>query len=566
KPRFVIGLAGGSLPILVIVVATVFVIATQLPTTLFNYHDDFHKYLVRPFRMLQTGTLAGGPFDQVGLDSVGSQSFLHSFILARFPIAYTNGFDPVFAFLVGGLLINDIGRRAGVHWLFRTVAALVFVVINPQYVNVSALYSGTMMILGLMYASFLLVEARDAPDWATSLKAAVPFGLILAALLGLKVTFMPFAGMYAAIFFLVVLVFASRRGRVVGLALVSAATALVSFGPWLVLSYNNYVSLTYRVVVKSLAETATDERIKLLPRGFQDLFSTTELYYGGSYYDYNVLAVLTAIVGLLCAVRLVGSRAEDRNLDLAVAFAACAAVTISYFVSAYLVFAPLAIRYACPLLIAVLPAATLVLARERMSAASAAGPGTVQKPSLAAVLLMGLALAIGLFTDIALNRVRLAQNYRTMLSFRFGEQYQEYTAAALGEESRERTRKGQLATEEGEVIYAWIAQPYHLDFARNVIFTTPNPDWAIAVRGIDFDIGPEEFRARLAEFGVRYIMWEDKSFGMRSDESLRRDEQSVIYRLRGENTLSLKKMLIDLANASKIVHNDGQIVVADISK
>ena len=59
-------------------------------------------------------------------------------------------------------------------------------------------------------------------------------------------------------------------------------------------------------------------------------------------------------------------------------------------------------------------------------------------------------------------------------------------------------------------------------------------------------------------------MWEYKGFGMRSDESLRRDKQSVNYRLRGEDTLSLKKMLIDLANASKIVHNDGQIVVADI--
>ena len=61
-------------------------------------------------------------------------------------------------------------------------------------------------------------------------------------------------------------------------------------------------------------------------------------------------------------------------------------------------------------------------------------------------------------------------------------------------------------------------------------------------------------------------MWEYKSFGMRSNESLRRDSQSAVYRLRGENTLSLKKMLIDLANASKIVNNDGQIVVFDIAK
>ncbi len=63
-------------------------------------------------------------------------------------------------------------------------------------------------------------------------------------------------------------------------------------------------------------------------------------------------------------------------------------------------------------------------------------------------------------------------------------------------------------------------------------------------------------------------MWEYKSVGMRSDESLRRDMQSSgrADQARGRNTLSLKKMLIDLANASKIVHNDGQIVVADIRR
>jgi hypothetical protein len=561
--------AGNAVPIAIVVIATAFLIATQLPTTMFNFHDDFHKYLVRPFRMMQTGSLAGGPFDQVGVDSVGSQSFLQSFVLVRFPIPYVNGFDPVFAFLIGGLLVNDIGRRAGAHWLFRALATLLFTFINPQYVNVSALYSGVSMILGLMYAGLLLADERDTPDIAVPLKAAIPFGLLTSSLIGLKVTFMPYAALYFAVFFLAFIFLTGDRRRAVGVGAASATTAVASLGPWMALSFNDYATILYRVVAKPMF-TAKEEisDTALRPSGFENLFSTLRLYYGGNYYDYNFIVFSIAAVGLFCVVYLFLRRGGERNAELMVPLAACVAASVSYFVVAYMIVPALAIRYACPLLIGVLPASMLILGRVSLDPGTTPRQDAVRAPTLTTVLMVCQAIAIGLFADVVVKRVDLAQNSRTMLSFRFGKDYVDYTRNALGQTERERTRKAQFVTEEGETIVAWVAQPFHLDFARNEIFTMPNPDWAVRFRGIEFGISPEEFREHLAAFGIRYLMWEYESFGMRSDKSLREAMQSSVpyERTRGRNTLSLKKMLVALAKASKIIYNDGRTVVADIRK
>src|SRR5262249_30170342 len=62
-----------------------------VPTHVFNLHDDFHSYATRAVRLAQTGRL-GNPFDSIGLDSLGSQSFFHGFFLAGDDIARLNGF------------------------------------------------------------------------------------------------------------------------------------------------------------------------------------------------------------------------------------------------------------------------------------------------------------------------------------------------------------------------------------------------------------------------------------------------------------------------------------------
>src|SRR6266516_644124 len=64
-----------------------------VPTTFFNAGDDLNTYIPRSVRMVQTGSVAGSPFDAIGLDSLGSQSFFHGFFLHASRIDWLNGFD-----------------------------------------------------------------------------------------------------------------------------------------------------------------------------------------------------------------------------------------------------------------------------------------------------------------------------------------------------------------------------------------------------------------------------------------------------------------------------------------
>ena len=85
--------------LLPIIAVSLFVIATLVPSAAFNWHDDFHKYMAYPVRMLQTGTLAGSPFNSLGTETLGGQTFLQGFVLSYFPLQYINGFDLLFGLL-----------------------------------------------------------------------------------------------------------------------------------------------------------------------------------------------------------------------------------------------------------------------------------------------------------------------------------------------------------------------------------------------------------------------------------------------------------------------------------
>lgn len=62
---------------------TIFAIATRLPQTVFNSHDDFEKYFAYPVRMLETGTLVGSPLSALGSEALGGQTFFTALCLRR---------------------------------------------------------------------------------------------------------------------------------------------------------------------------------------------------------------------------------------------------------------------------------------------------------------------------------------------------------------------------------------------------------------------------------------------------------------------------------------------------
>ncbi|MBT5047410.1 MAG: hypothetical protein HOM58_02825, partial [Rhodospirillaceae bacterium] len=167
----------------------IFTIATQLPPALYNFGDDLQKYFAHPVRMLETGTLFGSPLSAMGSESLGGMSFLHGFIVAYFPLTYLNGVDAVFGLFLCLLLIAGFAWRHPALAPAALVAMADLYAINPQYVNISALYMGSALILAAIFVT-------AGPDEAGAPPPPLALGLIYAALVALKPTFLIFAGLH----------------------------------------------------------------------------------------------------------------------------------------------------------------------------------------------------------------------------------------------------------------------------------------------------------------------------------------------------------------------------------
>src|SRR5207248_5103204 len=93
-----------------------------VPTTLFNAGDDFYTYIPRAVRMVRTGSVSGSPFDAIGLDSLGSQSFFHGFFLHQLKVDWLNGFDAVACFAAGLLFVAELSIRWRLPWYVGALA------------------------------------------------------------------------------------------------------------------------------------------------------------------------------------------------------------------------------------------------------------------------------------------------------------------------------------------------------------------------------------------------------------------------------------------------------------
>src|SRR5262249_35092577 len=157
-----------------------FAVATQLPPDVFNFHDDLQKYFAHPVRQLATGTLLGSPLSALGSETLGGIAFLQSFVVSIFPLQYINGVDAIF----GLSLLMILGAAAG--WRLMSplpgalFAPLLIACINPQYVNVSALYIGSCL---MATAIMLTVEVQGR---AAHRPCPLAMGLIYGGLIALK--------------------------------------------------------------------------------------------------------------------------------------------------------------------------------------------------------------------------------------------------------------------------------------------------------------------------------------------------------------------------------------------
>ena len=418
----------------------VFVIVTQVPPRAYNFHDDYQKYFDHPVRMLETGTVYGSPLSDIGLDTLGGQAFLDGFEVAFFPIRYINGVGAALGLFLCMMLASQYKN---------ILATLSVFVINPQFVNISALYT----------ASFLMMAALEE-------ESAAVLGLLYAALIAMKGTFV----LFVALHFI-----ATRKLR-------SAGFAALFLAPWILVHAPHYVQFLHG------GAAIADQGVR--DSGSFNIFSIVPLDYGSPPLAYTVLMIAIGVCGAMMW------RAKRRTA------LGCFAMVAGYVIMVY-VTGPRnagydqAIRYFTPFAIGTAPVAF-----------GAAVSSRKWVTSWVPYAIAGVPLI--LFLPALRDRVEQAVRSGSELAFSWlapTQEYLDYNREVLYGDMRQRVEAAQAKVPAGELAVVWINTPFYLDYRRNSLADVEPGAGLIA----PWSKIPEDARYFIYEYGG-YANMDDESY------------------------------------------------------
>ena len=517
-----------------------FLIRELLPSHVFDYSDDVFSYLVRPVRMLTTGTLGGNPFELLGQSDFGAQSFLQGMLLIWLPLDDAYAFDTIFCFLLGLCLLFEAGRAKAVPPTLLALAVAVYLAINPQIVNISSVYSTAALILALLTAATILLEVWDQEAPPARLAAyAIPVSAIAATLTAIKLTSALFVVPFFVVAFVVLLARRPRAAAMLALAIV--ASGAIFLAGWLIPHLDKFIVSSWSSPARFLNDPSLIVWPSLL-EGFRD----RPTLYGGTRAMYVVGLVPLAISLAVSATRLY--RRTQTPADLVI-IAAMMGGMVCYFGLPVFVNNEAALRYTVPFLIALVP----------WTLFDALPAGHQGRRHVAQFLRSGPALWIAavqvifLIAFFGVDQVRLARivNEHTVTSIPISEQNRAYQARMLSPEGRNLMRSAQGKVPAGATIWAWVDAPFALDFARNRVWTY-NIDWAVAPWRLNARTA-EDLRSALRSRGVHYILWQYNSGFIANVATMRGYLQTVQwpeYRIILGSAIELQLSLEALATPS----------------
>jgi hypothetical protein len=503
-----------------------FAIVTQLPPGLFNFQDDLEKYLAHPVRMLATGTMSGSPLSALGSETLGGQAFLHGFVLSALPLPYVNGVDSVFGLFALMLIAAAAGWRRFGWPVGAPLAALVVAIVNPLYVNVSAIYIGALLIA----TAVMLVGDRDDD-------ASPPLlGLVYAALVAVK----PIYGLFAALhlsFFFIAEGFQSGKWRSALTRAVRAGVwAAIFVAPWFAMYLPAYLS---RGAFAAQTTPTPDDSAGV------SLFSPARIFDGDSIVPFTMLAFAGVVVAIFAVLAWKTPSAQkeqpsDREKPLGI-FAGAATGVASYLVlilylSRWGGYLP-CVRYAAPFLLG-----TCVIATMQAASLSGKLPRSLFTMGAAVCALATVAL----FAPGAVHRYEKAQQFHTILSFPAATQsplYAPYIQFSLSPEARQQIADLQSQVPAGEPILAWIDTPYFLDYRRN--------------RMIDVDVAGTATKWASVPADVQYYLWQYEGLGVWK-------EGDYVYRMHAGGLGARDRLIatrsFDFANTLSELASHAQII------
>ena len=171
------------------------------------------------------------------------------------------------------------------------VGPLLVATINPQYVNISALYSGAL----LMVTAVMLVGS----DKKTSFPSPLLMGLVLGSMVALKLTFAVFVALYFPF-----VVLACKGGQQSWKPALKWAAAELA---WMSAFLAVFLDLVASTQLPGPRFAPPQPSIPPVPVGGLNLVSLDGLFYGASFFDYTAV-VLAA--GTIAVLGLIAQRSE----------------------------------------------------------------------------------------------------------------------------------------------------------------------------------------------------------------------------------------------------------------
>lgn len=529
--------AGGIAGILIAVFA-VFIAATVIPPSAMNLDDDLKKYLAYLVRMVQTGTLSGNPLNGLGYESLGGQTFLQALVGAFVALPNIETFDTLFCLALSAWMAGTLTGSARELAAVSVLAAFTVLFMETQHVNVSANYSGTALILAL-YALL-----SDPGETSLAPRRAFAAGLIVAALVGLKLTFLPIAGMAVLAGAVSHRVATGSLGAPLTWAIYVSIGTMLGLAPWVGL-YAPFIVEAFRDHVQA------DTPAVLFPEAMP-LFSTEGRAWRASGLAFTTAAVITVVAAALPLSRW--RRLDVRQRANAAALATAAfCMTASFFVvvvfgGAHLSGYDASIRYFAPMFAAAMPASVALGARYYSGHGS---PGEYRRADSAFTFLVIAGLA--LFAPAFLNRVAQAALTGNLLAYAqatrspYIERYQTLISPA----HETATRELQEMVPAGAPLLLWTTAPFTFDFRRNEIYdvnmTGLASPWA--------HIPP-----------LKYVIWEHSGFGVTTlpDLEATASRPGTATQRAAIHMLMLGELLTEAINdpaRAAVLHDNGSVLV-----
>jgi len=496
----------------------------------FNPHDDQHAYLVFPVQMLEVGGMTTDPFNLRRLiSSLGGQSFLHAFSLALLGVEQLNALERGVAVLaLLGLIAGHARQRElGLRGALALAAGLLL--LHVPAVNTSSVLTGSVGFYALL-RTFQVVGVPEVPPWTR----VVALALVASGISALKTSLVPAAGVFLVAGTAATGALPSRR-RVAELAAVGALTALLML-PWMLDLYRSSGTLLYPLFGQGFHGS--------LHGAYPAAYTEASLRIQVVNMAVTFTEPLFAVMALLAVLPLRGG--PGWRLAKAGAIAACLTALI------LVVAADGRVRYSFPFA----AGALLFLVLEAWALQAPPGTPRWRLPALSGALALALVCGWG-----APSRLAELRAWPGLLLTRW-----EQAGADPYAVERERLAALQASVPAGEALFARLARPFLLDYARNPIVVL---DWPCAVSplpGLSCRQTPDEIAGYLLQRGIGYLAYdyaEDAGFSLAFGARLDPDA-NYWERISAEHTYRFQDLLVELAQRRTVVYDEDGAFVLDL--